>query len=118
MAKFVGNTQDASAPFAGADFWKKGVRVEGQVYASFNTENGTSFNLKLTKEVNIKGEKTDQISVGGLKGMEMALRQSGAQQFQVGDNVIIECIGSTPTDKGSARLDFKVLVDRPERKAS
>jgi hypothetical protein len=116
--RFAGSTEDAAAPFVGAGFWKKGTRVEGEVFGRFDTENGESFNIRLTKPVMVNGDKTDKISVGGLKGMEMALRASGVPngKFQVGDKVIIECTGSTDTTKGSPRLDFKVLVDRPDNK--
>lgn len=110
--KFVGNTEEAGGKFLNAEFWKKGKRVEGVVTGKFETSSGDAFNIKLAKAEKIDGETTDRVAVGGLKGMLMALRASGANEFEVGDGVIIECTGTTPTDKGSPMINFKVLVDR------
>jgi len=114
MAKtFAGSTKEAGGQFLGANFWKKGVKIEGQISGTFLTEVGKSYNAHLTKPVIVNGEKTDVVSIGGLKGLSMALRASGANEFREGDLFIIECIGHTPTNKGNAQIDFKVVVNRP-----
>ena len=110
--RFQGTTQEAGGKFLGADFWKKGVRIEGRVFGSFDTENGTSYNVHLKKPVKIDGEETDRVAIGALKGFGMALRASGAEELQVNDLIVLECTGTTPTNKGNDQIDFKLLVDR------
>ena len=114
MARFKGSTEEAGGSFLGADFWKKGVRVEGQITGSFETGIGRSYSLTLKNPVTIEGEKQERVSIGGLKGLNMALRAAGVpdQELLAGDAVIIECTGTTPTDKGNPQINFKVLVDR------
>jgi len=114
MAKqtFNGITEDAQSLFLGSEFWKKGSKIEGVVTGEFTTSTGKCYNITLNKPVTVKGEKTDKVSIGGLKGLAMALRASGANEFQEGDAVIVECTGTTPTDKGNDQINFKVLVNR------
>jgi hypothetical protein len=114
MARFKGSTEEAGGSFLGADFWKKGVRIEGQVTGSFETEIGKSYSLTLKNPVTINGDKHERVSLGGLKGLSMALRAAGVpnQEFQTGDAVVIECTGMTPTEKGNPQINFKILVDR------
>lgn len=116
MGRFKGTTEDAGGQFLGSEFWKKGVRIEGQVTGSFQTEIGTSYSLTLKNPVKVNGNMEDKISIGGLKGLAMALRAAGVpnQEFEAGDAVVIECTGTTPTDKGNPQINFKVLVDRPD----
>jgi hypothetical protein len=114
MAIFKGTTEDAGGQFLGSEFWKKGVRIEGTITGSFQTEIGTSYSLSLKNQVQVNGKKEDKVSIGGLKGLNMALRAAGIpnQELLPGDAVVIECTGTTPTDKGNPQINFKVLVDR------
>ena len=54
--------------FLGAKFWKKGTKIEGVISGTFQTEIGTSYNAHLKTPENVDGEKTDRVSIGGLKG--------------------------------------------------
>jgi hypothetical protein len=112
--KFAGSTADAGGKFLGASFWKKGVRVEGAVTGTFDTQNGKSWSLKLTKAVKVGDSMETKVSIGNMKGFLMALRASGVPggELLVGDDVIIECTGTTPTNKGNDQVNFNVLVDR------
>jgi hypothetical protein len=112
---FQGSTEQAGGGFLGADFWKKGTKVEGVVTGTFETSTGLAYSLHLNKEINLDGEKTDRISIGGLKGFFMALRAAGVPDGELltGDGIIAECTGMTPSGKGSDMINFKVLVNRP-----
>jgi hypothetical protein len=113
--KFQGSTEDAGGGFLGSDFWKKGVRIEGVVTGTFETSTGLAWSIRLNKEVSVDGEKTDRVSIGGLKGFAMALRAAGVPDGELltGDGIIAECTGTTPTGKGNDQINFKILVDRP-----
>ena len=114
---FTGETKDAGGQFLGAEFWKKGTRVEGVVQGTFETSNGLSYSLHLTKKVKVDGADVDRVSVGALKGFRMALQAAGVPNSELlaGDAVIIECTGldDSTKSKGNAMVQFKVLVNRP-----
>jgi hypothetical protein len=116
MAKFTGTTEQAGGSFLGADFWKKGVRIEGVVQGTFETSVGKSYSIALNKPTKVNGNVEENVSIGGLKGFNMALRAAGVpdQDLMTGDAIIIECTGFTKTGKGNDQINFKVLVDRPE----
>lgn len=126
MGTFRGNTADASAPILSAKFWKKGTKIVGRVTRRFKTSNGDCYSIQLLEAISVnrahtypegKGtEKLDKISVGSLKGFDMAVQASGVPNGQLlpGDKVVIECTGSTPTDKGNPQIDFSVEVNRDE----
>lgn len=117
--RFTGSTEDAGGVFLGADFWKKGTKVEGVVQGNFMTSNGLAYNLSLKKPVKVNGEEESKVSIGNMKGFLMALRAGGIPIIDgdpallVGDALIIECTGTTPTTKGNDQVNFKVLVERP-----
>lgn len=115
MAKqFVGQTE--SGAFLGADFWKKGTRLEGQVIDRFKTQNGDCYGIRLTnpRSVMVNGKKEEVVAIGALKGFNMAIRASGAGDLQPGDGVIVECIGMEDTGKESKMVKFKVAVSRED----
>ena len=116
MGKYTGTKEQAGGSFLGADFWKKGVRIEGVVTGTFETSVGMSYSIALNKAVKLDGKDEEHVSIGGLKGLRMALRAAGLpdQELVTGDAIIIECTGKTPTDKGNDQINFKVLVDRKE----
>lgn len=115
--RFQGSTEQAGGSFLGSDFWKKGTRIEGLVTGSFETGNGRAYSVTLTKEVTVGDKKEDKISIGGLKGFNMALRAAGVpdSELEANDMIIVECTGFTKSDKPgySDQINFKVLVDRP-----
>ena len=116
MPRFTGNTEEAGGTFLGADFWKKGVTVEGVITGTFQTSTGEAYSLTLRKPVKVNGEEEEKVSIGGLKGFLMALRAAGVpdQQLQVGDAVMIMCTGTTKAEKVgyNDQINFKVTVDR------
>jgi hypothetical protein len=114
MGTFKGKSSDAQSPILGASFWKKGIKIEGRVGRSFPTQNGDCFEISLRTPVKVNGNLEKKISIGALKGFHMALNAAGLESLQEGDNVIIECTGTTATNKGNPRVDFNVAVNRPD----
>ncbi len=114
MPQFTGKTQDATSPILGAELWKKGMRVEGTVARSFETKNGICYEILLNKPMMVNGENQKSVSVGSLKGFEMALSAAGVESLEKSDKVIIECTGTTKTNKGNPRVDFKVGISRED----
>jgi len=112
MREFGGSTENARAPFLAAAFWKKGVKVKGKVVSEFDTENGKSVTLMLDKPVTIDGREEKKISLGALKGLAMAVRDSGAKELQVGDGIELECTGTSETAKGNDQINFKIRIVR------
>ena len=114
MPTFKGRSDECKAPFLGAEFWKKGVSVKGKVIRTFKAANGLCYVLKAFQPIRLNGDSCEQVSIGGLRGVEMALQQAGVPRLLVGDSVHLECIGSTETQKGHPRLDFEIEISRPE----
>jgi len=126
MTKFAGKSEDASAPILSAEFWKKGTKISGQVVRSFKTNNGICYTIQLLSKISVnrantypkaKGtEDLDKVSVGSLKGFEMALQASGVPEGKLlfGDKVVIICTGRTPSGKGNDQVDFEIEVNRNE----
>jgi len=114
MATYKGKTEDAASPILGASWWEKGKRIMGRVVRSFRTANGTCYELKLGSPV-VVGDfgLIDRVSVGALKGFGMALAAAGLDGLRRGDSVLLECTGSTATEKGNPMVNFVVEVDRP-----
>ena len=110
---FKGKTQDAAAPFVGAEFWQQGVKLIGKVLRVFDSANGPCSVIRLAEPVKLNGESCEEVSIGNLKGFVMALQAAGLDRLQAGDVVLIECTGLSPTTKGHERTDFSVEVDRP-----
>jgi hypothetical protein len=112
---FQGSTEQAGGGFLGADFWKKGMKIEGVITGQFETSTGLAYSVHLTKEVQLNGEKVDRVSIGGLKGFQMAVRAAGVPDGELltGDAIIVECTGFQKTNKGNDQINFKVLVNRP-----
>jgi len=89
----------------------------------FETSAGTCYNLALKEEITVHGEhlspkqkvtvKGTDFSLGALKGFQMAVRASGCGGLKVKDFVTIKCTGFERTSKGNDRVDFEIIVDRP-----
>jgi hypothetical protein len=128
MAHFSGKTDGASAPILSAKFWKKGTQVIGKVLRSFETDNGICYTIQLKRPLSVnrkftfpaenKTETLERVSVGSLKGFDMALQSSGVPngKLQYGDEVQISCTGTTPTQKGNDQINFDVQVERKDDK--
>lgn len=114
MAQYKGKTSDAQSTLLGAKAWKKGMRIEGTVTREFQTQNGACYEISLKTPVKILGNTEKKVSIGALKGFHMALNAAGVEELQINDRVIIECTGTTGTTKGNDRVDFQVVLDRPD----
>src|ERR1017187_8917834 len=104
MKKMSGTTTD-QGPLLGADFWQKGVKIQGTIHGSFETRNGTCYGILLPKPLKVGKDNVKMVSVGNLAGLKMALQVAGAEKFEVGDRVLIECVGTTDTGQSSPRVD-------------
>lgn len=114
MPTFKGRTEDATAPFLGADFWKPGVKIAGKVIRCFQSANGPCTVLRLFKSLQLNGEDYEEVSIGNLKGFVMALEAAGVSGLQVNDVLYTECTGFSDTTKGHSRANFLVEVERPD----
>ena len=124
MAHFGGKTEDATAPILSAGFWKKGTQIKGKVTRSFQTDNGPCYSVQLPAPIKVNRkftypqdegvEELDKVSVGSLKGFEMALQISGVPEGKLiaGDKVQITCTGTTPSGKGNDQVNFDIQIDR------
>jgi hypothetical protein len=123
MQKYGGETQQAGAPILGAKFWRKGVSLSGRVMRQFPTINGPCYELELDKNIQVDGKlvspeqqgklDTKKVSVGNMKGFNMAIAACGLQDLKARDKVKITATGETDTGKGAPRIDFRLEVERP-----
>lgn len=120
MAKtFQGRTEDATAPFLNAEFWKKGTKLQGVVSRTFQIQNGTKLQncitLQLQNPVTVDGKKEELVSIGDMAGLRMALQAAGCDELQRNDAVLLECTGRTPSEDKtkSDRVDFAITISRP-----
>ncbi len=111
---FKGRTEDAEAPFIGAEFWAKGKRLTGVVERVFAVGEQQCYVLKLVTPVELDGEPLDRVSVGNSAGLRMALQAGHLAELLKGDKVSLECSGKTPSKKegNSPRTDFAIEVTR------
>jgi hypothetical protein len=110
--KFKGRTEDAAAPFLGADFWKPGVKILGKVTRCFDSENGPCTVIRLAKPLHIGNDEYQDVAIGGLKGFQMALQAGGLNGLRTGDTLYAECTGFSETTKGHSRANFEIEVER------
>lgn len=113
---YKGRTEDAAAPFLSAEFWKKGTKVSGVVEREFKAGDQQCYALRLLSPVTVDGVETDQVSIGAMAGIRMALQAAHLRGFSVADRVWIECTGQTPSKnpKNSPRVDFSVEISRDD----
>ncbi len=111
---FKGRTEDAEAPFLGAEFWDKGKKVFGVVEREFDSVNGKCYVLTPLNPIVLDGEEWDRVSVGNMAGFRMALQAGHLKELRVGDKVVLECTGKTPPKKegNSPRVNFAIEVTR------
>ena len=110
---YKGKTEDANSPILGAGWWKKGKKIVGKVLRSFKTENGECYSIDLAEAVLVPDlGQLKLVSVGALKGFQMALAAAGLSGLKEGDGLFLECTGETGTDKGNPMVNFYVEVHR------
>ncbi len=111
-----GQTPETVPPFLGAEFWKDGAKIAGEVLYGFDTENGPACAVQLLAAVEVKGEKHSIISLGNMKGLHAALRLALAREpvkaLIPGDKVHVQAIGHVDTGKESPMVRFSVEVTR------
>lgn len=116
MTVHKGKTEDAKAPILGADFWKSGVKVTGKVMWLYNTVNGVCYALRLFKPVDLNGEPVEQVSIGGLRGFQMAMQAAGLDRLVPGQSLYLCCTGITKSKKKgySDMINFEIEVTDAE----
>jgi hypothetical protein len=111
-----GQTPETVPPFLGAEFWKDGAKIAGEVAYCFDTEHGPACAVQLGKAVEVKGEKHSIVSLGNMKGLQAALRLALAREsiktLVPGDGVFVQAIGQVETGKESPMVRFEVEVTR------
>lgn len=111
--RFTGRSEDAEAPFLGAEFWRIGKKISGRVDRVFDSKNGACYVLKPVDGAAIDGDEVDSVSVGNLTGFRMALQAAGCEKLLPGDMLSMECTSISKTDKGNDRPNFAVEIVRP-----
>jgi hypothetical protein len=111
---FRGRTEDAAAPFLGADFWTDGDFIEGVVDRVFEVEGRRCYALILNAPIALEDVDVTAVSLDSSAGLKMALQAAGLQSLEVNDKVLVRCTGKTPSKKAgnSPRTDFEVEVRR------
>lgn len=111
---FKGRTEDAQAPFLGADWWEKEKHIAGIVERVFTVNEKPAYAVKLLKAVVLDGEEVDKVSIGNSAGFRMALQAANLSDLRVSDRLHVLCTGKTPskTEGYSERVDFEVEVTR------
>jgi len=91
-----------------------GNKVDGVVLRGFETDKGQAYTLELLKPVKVGEGLESRVSVGGMKGFEMALQAAGLSGLVVGDKVHLESTGTTPAKEAghSPMVNFAVEVHR------
>jgi len=112
MATYRGRTEDGMGIILGASWWETGKKIFGKVLGSFETENGTCYQLTLAEPVEIDGQKVKLVAVGALRGFHAAMSAAGLGSLEEGDGILLECTGKTETQKGSPMVNFYLEVVR------
>src|SRR5260370_39598159 len=96
---FRGRTEDAAAPFLGADFWTEGEFIEGVVDRVFDVEGRRCYALVLNAPIMLDEVDVSVVSLDSSAGLKMALQAAGLQSLEVNDKVLVRCTGKTPSKK-------------------
>jgi hypothetical protein len=100
--KLEGQTSDVSNKFLGSDFWQPGIAIRGVVLRKFESANGQCYALELNEP-----DSTNEVALGNLTGLRMAIQAAGATELEIGDKITLECTDLQPTGKGNPRIDSK-----------
>jgi len=112
---YRGKTEDGLGKMLGAAWWEKGKKIVGKVLGSFETENGTCYQIMLTEPIEFAGQKDVKlVAVGALKGFHAAMSAAGLGSLLENDAIFLECTGKTETSKGNAMVNFLLEVVRAE----
>jgi hypothetical protein len=114
MAQMEGESKNVANNFLGSEFWDEGTAIRGKVMRQFESANGRCYALELSEPVEVNGQETNEVALGNLTGLRMALQAAGVEELEVGDTIELECTGLQPTSKGNDRIDFKIRIERPE----
>ena len=114
---YKGRTEDAPSLFLSASFWQKGTKVSGVIGMPFKAGDQQCYQLRLLSPVEVDGVETDEVSIGAMAGIRMALQACHLRGFAEGDKVVIECTGKTApkNPKNSPRVDFSIEVIRDDK---
>jgi hypothetical protein len=110
--KLEGRTGDVANNFLGSDFWRPGVGITGTVLRKFASANGQCYALELDEPVELNGESTQEVALGNLTGLRMAIQAAGVEDLQAGDKIALECTELQPTAKGNPRIDFRIEIEQ------
>src|SRR6202167_974497 len=102
--KLEGQTSDVSNKFLGSDFWQPGVAIRGVVLRKFESANGQCYALELSEPVELGVDSTNEVALGNLTGLRMAIQAAGATELEIGDKITLECTDLQPTGKGNPRI--------------
>lgn len=112
---YKGKTEDGMGKMLGAGWWDKGKKIVGKVLGSFESENGTCYQISLSEPIEFAGQKDVRlVAVGALKGFHAAMSAAGLGSLLEGDVILLECTGKTETQKGNAMVNFLLEVIRGE----
>ena len=110
--KLQGSSQEVANNFLGLEFWRPGITISGTVQRKFESSNGECYAVQLDDPIEIESTETDEIALGNLKGLHMAIQAAGAADLQVGDRIKLSCTDLQPTVKGNPRIDFEIKILR------
>jgi hypothetical protein len=111
-SKIEGRSGDVANNFLGSEFWEPGVRISGKVQRKFESANGQCYALMLDEPAEVNGADTQEVALGNLTGLRMAIQAAGVADLEVGDHIELECTGLQPTGKGNPRIDFTLQIER------
>jgi hypothetical protein len=110
--KLEGRTDEVANNFLGSDFWRPGVGISGTVVRKFESANGQCYALELDEPVDLNNEPTQEVALGNLTGLRMAIQAAGAEDLQAGYKIALESTEQQPTSKSNPRIDFKLQIER------
>lgn len=93
-----------------------GKNISGTVSRIFSTDLGPNAVIHLVKPIIKAGLTLHEVTMGGLKGFQMALQAAGLEFLEKGDAVYIEATGKVaPEEAGySPMVTFSVEVIRKD----
>lgn len=111
---FRGRTEDAAAPFLGAEFWTEGKKILAVVDREFDVEDRKCYTLRVLTPVEVDGVECAMVSMDTTAGLKMALQAAGLPRLLAGDKVFLTCTGKEPPKKqgNSPRTNFEIEVTR------
>ena len=111
---FRGKTEDAAAPFLSADFWEKDRKIVAVVDRSFKAGDKQCYALRLVKPITLDGDEVENVSIGNMAGLRMALQAAHVHELRADDKLVLTCTGKTPPKKqgNSPMVNFEVEITR------